>query len=120
VAGFLFSPSRRLAIIEMATASGLALLNNNTLDPMQATAATELEYIAPDTPRTVCPVTAQEALPDPTPQAVIIDRTPTRRPDQPAVEPCPRDTERLAHHRHRPGPSVLRHEAELHVDSLAK
>lgn len=32
----------------------------------------------------------------------------------------PRDTERLAHQIDRPGPSVFRHEAELHIDSFAK
>jgi len=35
-AAFLFSPSSKLAIIEMATASGLALLADDALDPMHA------------------------------------------------------------------------------------
>ena len=41
-------------------------------------------------------------------------------PCQPGIEATPRDTERLAHPQHWPYPSVLRDEAELHVDSFAK
>lgn len=36
-AALLYSPARRLAIVEMATASGLALLPSDALEPMQAT-----------------------------------------------------------------------------------
>src|SRR3954468_20412427 len=42
------------------------------------------------------------------------------RPCHPRIEATPRDTERLAHPQHWPYPSVLRDEAELHVDSFAK
>jgi glycerate kinase len=38
-AGFLYSPSRRLAVIEMATAAGLALLDTDRLEPLRASSA---------------------------------------------------------------------------------
>ncbi|GEQ77887.1 hypothetical protein CTTA_4892 [Comamonas testosteroni] len=39
---------------------------------------------------------------------------------EPGIKATSRDTERIAHQIDRPGPSVLRHEAELHIDSFAK
>lgn len=39
---------------------------------------------------------------------------------EPGMEPASRDTERPAHPRHRPDPSVLRDEGKPHIESLAK
>jgi hypothetical protein len=41
-------------------------------------------------------------------------------PGKPGMKTTARNTERLAEPTHRPDPSVLCHEAELHIDSLAK
>lgn len=53
-------------------------------------------------------------------QLLVVKAAPAPGAHQPSVEATSRDTERLAHQIDRPGPSVFRHEAELHIDSFAK
>lgn len=74
----------------------------------------------PDAPCSVCLVATLEALPYLRTQPLITQATLAARPHQPGIEATARDTEHLAYLIHRLGPSVLRNEAELHIDSLAK
>ena len=70
--------------------------------------------------RAIGPVREREARADRLQDLGIATGPPTGGPLTPRVEATARDPERLALHRNRPGPSVLRHEAELHRDSFAK
>src|SRR3954453_724271 len=75
---------------------------------------------SPHAPSPVGAVTAKEARPHLGTKLVIVPASLAAGPCQPGIEATPRDTERLAHPQHWPYPSVLRDEAELHVDSFAK
>ena len=90
------------------------------LDAVQAAAMPEGQHVVPHASRTIRAVTAQEALAHLAAQQLVGQITSAARPGQPGIEAASRDTERLAHQVHRPGPSVFRDEAELHIDSLAK
>ena len=87
---------------------------------MQPTGLSLFEYVAPHTAGAVGAVAAHEALVDLRAQHFIAEAAPAPGPYEPRVEATPRDTERLAHQIDRPGPSVFRHKAELHIDSFAK
>ena len=87
---------------------------------MQATPMSRFEHIAPDTARAVSPFAIEKALAGLLTQHLVITLALTTWPNKPRIEPAARDTERLTDQRCRPGSCVLRHEAELHVDSLAK
>jgi len=93
---------------------------HQSLDAMKSATLTQFEHVAPDTPCTVRAVAADEAAAHLAAQHLVIEAAAAARPHQPRIEATPRDTERLAHQVHRPGPSVLRNKAELHIDSLAK
>lgn len=86
----------------------------------QAASISEREQVAPDSPGSICPVAIQETLAHVGTQDFVGLASLAWRAPQPRVEPATRDTERPAHHSHRPGSSVLSHEAELHIDSRAK
>lgn len=87
---------------------------------MQPTGLTLLQHVVPHPARTVGAVAVHEALTHLRAQHLIAEAAPASGPREPRVEATPRDTERLAHQIDRPGPSVFRHEAELHIDSFAK
>ena len=70
--------------------------------------------------RPVGPVATQETLTHQRTQDFICLAALAPRPYQPRIKATARDTERLANQSHRPAHSVLRHEVELHIDSLAK
>lgn len=78
------------------------------------------EHIAPDTERAVRLIAIEKALMGLLTQHIVITFALTAWPNEPRLEPATRVTERLTDQRHRPGPSVLRLEAKLHVDSPAK
>ena len=87
---------------------------------MKPATLAQFEHVMPHAPGAVRPVTGDEAVAHLAAQHFVIEAATTARPHQPGIEAAARDTERLAHQVHRPGPSVLRHKAELHIDSLAK
>ncbi len=87
---------------------------------MQTTGLALLQHLVPHTARAIGAVAAHEALVDLRAQHFIAEAAPTPGPCEPRVEATLRDTERLAHQIDRQGPSVFRHEAELHIDSYAK
>lgn len=87
---------------------------------MQTTGLTLLQHVVPHTGRAVGAVAAHEALVYLRAQHFIAEAALAPGPCEPRVEATPLDTERLAHQIDRPGPSVFRHEAELHIDTFAK
>ena len=87
---------------------------------MQTTSLTLLQHVVPHTACAIGAIAAYEALVDLRAQHFIAEAAPAPGPREPRVEATSRDTERLAHQIDRPGPSVFRHEAELHIDSFAK
>jgi hypothetical protein len=113
-----------LAIIYRApTAAGTSAQSvtaHEPLDPMQTAHSALGQHVTPDPPRTIRAITRREAGPHTRPQCLIAACPRTRRPGQPGMKPAARDTERLAKPPHRPNPSMLCNEAELHIDSLAK
>ena len=90
------------------------------LDAMQPAIQSEFENVTPHSARAVGAVAADEAVAHLRTQHLIVQAALAARTHQPSIEATPRDTERLAHEVHRPGPSVLRHELEPHSESLAK
>ena len=96
------------------------LLSHEPFDAVQTTSLTLFQHVVPHTPCPVGAVTAHEALVHMRTQHLVAETTPAPGPCEPGVEAASRDTERLAQQIDRPGPSVFRHEAELHIDSFAK
>lgn len=95
------------------------LLAHETFDPMQA-AGYAFQEVMPDPASAVSAIAADVAGPDPGTDLLIIPRALRRCTGQPGMEAASRDTERLAHPRRRPDPSVLRDEGEPRIESLAK
>jgi len=93
---------------------------HESLDTVQAAAVTQCQYVMPDAARAVGTVAAQKTVMDLTAHDLVVETALASGPVQPCLETTSRDTECLAHEQYRPGPSVFRHEAELHIDSLAK
>ena len=93
---------------------------HQTFDAVQAAGVSRLQHIPPYAACAVSAIAIDKAQPHLLAQRLVIQAATAPRPGQPRIEPAARHTERLAHHQHRPGPSVLRHEAVLHIDSLAK
>ncbi len=93
---------------------------SSALDAVQTTSLALLQHVVPHAACAVGAVTAHEALVNLCAQHLIAEAASAPGPCEPRVEATPRDTERLAHQIDRPGPSVFRHEAELHIDSFAK
>ena len=88
---------------------------------MQSTGLALLQYDVPHTAHAVGAVAAYKALMHLRTQYLVTEATPAPESCEPGVEAASRDTERLAHQiDRRPGPSVFRHEDELHIDSFAK
>lgn len=87
---------------------------------MQPTGLALLQHVVPHTACAVGAVAAYKALMHLRTQHLVAEATPAPGSCEPGVEAASRDTERLAHQIDRPGPSVFRHEAELHIDSFAK
>jgi hypothetical protein len=81
---------------------------------------TRLQNIPPDPAGAIGAITVEETLADLLTDRLVTQAATAARACQLCIEPTAGDTERPAHHPYWPGPSVLRHEAELHVDSLAK
>ena len=90
------------------------------LDAMQAAGKSFRQHVMPDAPRAVGAVAAFEAVANDPAEHGVASRTLALRPGEPCEESAPRNTERFAHPRHRPNPSVLRDEGELHAWSFAK
>ncbi len=80
---------------------------------------TLLRRVVPHTARAVGAVAARRALVDLRAQHFIAEAALAPGPCEPRVE-ATRETQHLAHQIDRPGPSVFRHEAKLHIDSFAK
>lgn len=78
------------------------------------------QEVVPDPASAIGAVAADVAGPDPGADLVIIPRALRWRTGEPGMEAAPRDTERLAHPRRRPDPSMLRDKGEPHIESLAK
>lgn len=76
--------------------------------------------IPPDAPRAKGAIAHQESRAYCGPDHHVCAGAHTWRSREPHIVLTPRDPERLARHIHRPRPSVFRHKAELHVDSVAK
>ena len=87
---------------------------------MQPTLMAGFQHVTPDPAGTVSAITVDKTQTGLATDNFVIQAASAPRPRQPRIEPTTRDTERLAHHCYRPGPSVLRHKAELHIDFLAK
>jgi len=77
-----------------------------------------LDTFLTDASGAVGAVTGNEALAHLRRHLLIIPAALAWRPRQPGIKATAGHTERLAHHRHRPGPSVLRHEAEFDIDAF--
>jgi len=96
------------------------LLAHQSLDSMQAAVVPHFQHIAPHTPRTIGAITGHKAVAHLGAYDFVTQTAAAPGARQPGVKATSRDTERLAHLVDRPGPSVFRHEAELHIDSFAK
>jgi len=97
-----------------------SLGTHEPLDAVQPAALTQCEHVAPDTPGAIGSVTSKESLAHMAAQHFVVQASCASRPAQPRIEPASRDTKRLAHQVHRPGPLLLRNELELQSESLAK
>src|SRR6185437_11908467 len=87
---------------------------------MQAAEHTFGSKVLPHPPGSIGAVAAKEAGTHFSTELLVSTAAAAARSCHPRIEATPRDTERLAHPPHWPYPSVLRDEAELHVDSFAK
>jgi hypothetical protein len=96
------------------------LLSHEAFDAVQSALLSQCQDVVPEASGAVCAVADHKALAYLAGQDLVDLTASTSGPVQPRIEAASRDTERLAHHHDRPGPSVFRHEAELHIDSFAK
>ena len=81
---------------------------------MQAALHAVCQQIVPHPARAISPIAANVAGPDFGAHVLVIPGALRWRPGQPGMEAASRDTERPAHPRHRPDPSVLRDEGKPH------
>ena len=86
----------------------------------QAATMTQRQHVVPHASRNVCAVAGHEALVHPGPEHVVVRAALTAWPGPPRVEAASRDTVSRVHQVDWPRSSVLRHAAELPIDSLAK
>src|ERR1700722_3716615 len=93
---------------------------HQTFDLVQAARKACLQHVAPDPTRAIGAGARHKARPYRWHDRVILLRARARAAFQPGMEARPRYAERFAKPCHRPDGTVLRNEAELHVDSLAK
>lgn len=89
-------------------------------DVLPPAGVARIPNVVQDAPRAVRAVAQQEAPPHVEEDPSVRHGPPARRTRAPRIEATPRDPERPAQHLDRPGPSVFRDEAELHIDSFAK
>jgi hypothetical protein len=93
---------------------------HESLDAVQATALTQRQHVMPDAASDVGTVTTHEAVMNLTADDFVVKAALASGSAHPRIEATTRDAECLAYQQHWPGPSVLRYEAEFHIDSLAK
>jgi hypothetical protein len=96
------------------------LFSHEPFNAMQSASLTQCKHVMPHAPGAIGAVAAHKALAHLAAEHLVDQTALAPGPAEPRVEATSRDTERLAHHCQRPRPSVFRHEAELHIDSLAK
>jgi len=111
------------AILGQAPPAGTcpqAFLAHQPFDAMETRIEPFGQHVVPDPSSAIGAIAAGKAGSDPGDEHLIILSPSTRRAVEPGMEARARHTERLADPRDRPDPSVLRHETEPHIESLAK